>query len=169
MDARSDIRKASFWVSNLFIIAATVLGVFLAATQGFEQAVQFDNLRGDKNNYYMRQSLRGELADNAGYVKEYIAKVSNQVVSPQLVLEDFVWNNMTYAANALETPTELLREAQRFHRRVTEIMATPHFNDRMKAQHLGELVKHLEENVLPAFDADIEALAKSLKARNVDL
>lgn len=169
MKMDDDIKRPSFWISNVFILMATVIGVYLAASQGFEQAVQFDTLRADKSNYYMRVSLRNELASNVEHMKEYIDKVAKRIDKPELVLDTFVWNSMTYSPSALETPSALLREAQAFYRRAPEIMNTPYFNNQNKASNLGELIKHVEENVLPAFDADTDALRKSLKDRDQEV
>lgn len=113
----SEVKKASFWVSHLFIIAATIVGVFLAANEGLKQAMIFDDIRSAKNNYYLRKSLQGELADNIAYIKEFIAKVDRRVDKPELALETFVWKNMAFSSATLETPSELLREAKQFYRK----------------------------------------------------
>ncbi|MCC8179779.1 MAG: hypothetical protein LIP23_02565 [Planctomycetes bacterium] len=163
----SDVKRVSFWVSQLFIIVATVLGVYLAATQGLKQALQFDAIKGEQNNYYLRKSLQNELADNVGYIREYIGKVDKRIQKPSLDLETFVWNSMTYSSTALEMPSTLLREAQKFYHRANDIMNTPHFNDMNKAKALGELADHVEKSVLPLFEADTEELRKRLQGKNV--
>lgn len=165
---RNNVRDAAFWISQLVIIAATVGGVYLAASQGLRQAVQFDAIKSLQNNYYLRTSLRNELADNVGYMREYVAKVEQRVVKPALNLETFVWNSMTYSPTALETPPGLLREAQKFYHAAAEIMANPHWNDVNRAKALGELADRVEKEVLPEFDADADRLRSELKRRNVE-
>ena len=164
-----EIKKVSFWVSQLFILTATVLGVFLAASQGFEQAVQFDSIKGEKNNYYMRKSLQHELADNVAHIREFIKKVDQRIDKPELVLDTFVWKSMVYSPTALETAPDLLREAKLFYHRAEEIMATPYFNNMNKAKALGELAAHVGQKVLPGFDADTAAIRKALLAKNMDV
>ncbi len=165
----SDVKRASFWISQIFIIIATVAGVFLAASQGLKQALQFDSIKSEQSNYYLRKSLQNELADNVGYVREFIDKVNKRIQKPALELETFVWNSMTYSPNALETPSELLREAQKFYHRANDIMTTPHFNDQIKAQNLGELADHMEKDVLPLFQADTDVLKRNLAAKNIEV
>ena len=165
----SEIKKPSFWIGHLFIILATVIGVFLAANEGLKQAVLFDDIRSAKNNYYLRKSLQSELADNVGYIREFIAKVENRVDKPELVLESFVWKNMSFSGSTLETPSELLREAKQFYRRAGEIMDTPYYNNYNKAAFLGELAKHVEDKVLPMFEENTAALRKSIKERGADV
>ena len=166
---QNEIRKASFWISQLCIVAATVIGVFLAANQGFEQAIRFDNILSEKNNYYLRKSLQQELGDNVAHIREFIHKVDQRIDKPELVLDTFVWNSMTYSPTSLETPPELLREAKLFYRRTKEIMDTPYFNNMNKAKALGELAAHIEKTVLPKFEEDTAAIKKGLQAKKVDV
>ena len=165
---RSDVKKASFWVSQLVIIIATVGGVYLAASQGLKQAIQFDSIRSEQNNYYLRKSLQNELGDNVGYIRDYINKVNQRVANPTLDLETFVWNSMTYSSTALETPSDLLRDAQRFYHQVDEIMkgaaAVP-----VKNKALEDLAKRIESEVLPKFEADTKRIKDRLAAKNIDV
>ncbi len=160
-------KRAGFWISQLVIIIATVGGVYLAASQGLKQAMQFDNIKSMQNNYYLRTSLRNELSDNVGYMREYVDKVSKRVVKPTLNLETFVWNSMTYSPTSLETPSEILREAQRFYHTAEEIMANPHWNDNNRAKALGELADHMEKEVLPRMEKDAELIAVQLDKLSV--
>ena len=165
--SKGDLRSPSFWIGHLVIIVATVVGVYLAANQGFKLAMEVDVVKGEKNNYYLRSSLKHELAANVGYVREYIAKVQNQTADPVLQLETFVWRTMTYSPSTLETPPELLREAQKFYHRVDEIMGTSFYNLQAKARHLGELADHVEQKVLPRLEENIAGVKRWLDERNV--
>ena len=168
-DSSSDVKRASFWISQLFILTATVLGVYLAAGQGLKQALQFDGIKSEQANYYLRKSLQNELTDNVGYIREYMDKVKKQVQKPALNLETFVWSSMTYSPSALETPSALLREAQKFYHRAQDIMATPHFNDANRAKFLGELADHIEQTVIPMFETDTEELRKGLREKGINV
>lgn len=165
----SDVKKAGFWISQLMVIIATVGGVYFAASQGLKQAIQFDSIKSDQTNYYLRKSLQSELSDNAGYIRDYTDKVSKRVVKPSLNLESFVWKSMMYSPNALETPSDLLREAQKFYHTANEIMTNPHFNDSNRAKSLGELADHIESKVLPLFTKDLDALRDKLGKRGITL
>lgn len=163
----SEVRKVSFWVSQLVIIIATVGGVYLAASQGLKQAIQFDSIKSEQSNYFLRKSLQNELADNVGYIREYADKVKRQIVNPELNLETFVWNSMTYSPTALETPSELLREAQKFYHASADIMANKNFQPRNRAENLTKLADHIETNVLPKFEANTKALRDTLRGRGI--
>ncbi|MDL2314358.1 hypothetical protein LJC36_05195 [Desulfovibrio sp. OttesenSCG-928-C14] len=162
----NELQSAGFWISQLFIILATALGVFLAANQGFKLAIEFDNIKSVENNYYLRKSLQSELASNVEYIREYISKVERRIDKPELVLETFVWDSMTYSSSALETPPALLKEAQMFYRRAREIMATPYYNNINKANFLRELAEHVEKNVLPQFEKNTRELKDWLKDKD---
>ncbi|MCD8139647.1 MAG: hypothetical protein LUE17_07700 [Planctomycetaceae bacterium] len=167
--SRGEVRSAAFWISQIVIIIATVGGVYLAASQGLRQAMQFDTIKSLQNNYYLRKSLQNELSDNVGYMRDYIGKVGQRVVNPSLNLETFVWNSMTYSPTALETPSDLLREAQKFYHSAADIMANPHWNDANRAKALGELADHIEKEVLPRFEASGAELQSRLKQMGVEV
>jgi len=61
--------NAEFWISNLVIMASTVLGVYLAAQAGYTTALEFEVARGERDGYYMRRALLDELKDNLDAVK----------------------------------------------------------------------------------------------------
>ena len=165
----SEAKKASFWISQIVIIIATVGGVYLAASQGLKQAIQFDSIKSEQNNYFLRKSLQNELADNVGYIREYADKVKRQIVNADLNLETFVWNSMTYSPVALETPSELLREAQKFYHSAADIMANKNFQPRNRAENLTALADHVEKNVLGKFEANTKALRETLRQRGISV
>ncbi|MGB5145342.1 MAG: hypothetical protein WBO22_17900, partial [Shewanella indica] len=114
----SELVKTSFWVSQLLMVLATVLGVYLAAQQGLSQAIKFDSLVNTQNNYHLQRALYDEVRDNLHELEAYMADIDKQrpldlrSLHPQL--SDFVWQNMYYSANALETPAEILTAIRRF-------------------------------------------------------
>lgn len=165
----SDVKKAGFWISQIVVIIATVAGVYLAASQGLEQAIRFDGIVSDQNNYFLRKSLQNELADNVGYIREYQDKVKKQVANAELALETFVWDSMTYSPAALETPSALLREAQRFYHGAAAIMANKNFQPRNRAENLGALAEHIETEVLPAFEKNTAELGEKLRGMGISL
>jgi len=63
--------NAEFWISNLIIMASTVLGVYLAAQAGYKAALEFEVARGERDGYYMRRALLDELKDNLDVVKAW--------------------------------------------------------------------------------------------------
>ncbi len=63
--------NAEFWLSNLFIMASTIIGVYLAAQAGFKTALQFEIARSDRDGYYMRRALLDEVKDNLASVDDW--------------------------------------------------------------------------------------------------
>ena len=86
--------NAEFWLSNLFIVISTVIGVYLAAQAGFKTALQFEIARSDRDGYYMRAALLDEVKDNLAAVDEWSAsfeKVLRNRISEQYFLPSDSW------------------------------------------------------------------------------
>ncbi len=169
---RDEIRKASFWVSQIFILAATIMGVYLASSQGFKQAMAYGEIMSDKDNYYLRKSLQSEIADNLVLVREYMKRLETGGLPARqapFALDTFVWENMKFSSATLETPPELLRESRVFYRGVADLqqkIANNTYGVKVGIEKLQELVDHVEKEVLPKFTADCQALKASLARRD---
>ena len=170
-----ETKKLSFWISQIFILAATVMGVYLASSQGFKQALAYGDIQAARNNYYLRKSLQSELADNIPLVREYMTKVEKGNLADRktpFALDTFVWESMKNSSSTLETPPELLRESRKFYRGIAELqqkIADSTYSGKVGAQKLGELTDNLEQNVLPKFTADLDTLRKWLRERGVEV
>lgn len=119
----AEIKKASYWLSQTFVIIATIIGVFLAANQGYKLAVQFENNIAVKESYYLQKSLQYELEDNVLVVSNYIEAIKggdSQAKSEPLNLNTLVLENMKFSQITLSTPPEILRDTQRFYRTINE-------------------------------------------------
>jgi len=53
-------KRAEFWMSHLLIIIGTILGVYLAASVGFEKAIEYELVKSDKDSYYLRSAMQQE-------------------------------------------------------------------------------------------------------------
>ncbi|MAK91028.1 MAG: hypothetical protein CMI13_07325, partial [Oleibacter sp.] len=95
----SDLKTSSFWISQIFMIIATVAGVYLAAQAGLQQAIEFDNLTSTESNYYLRQSLYDEVDANVSllrtYNKEFFSRPlqKNELEKNTPALRRFVWES----------------------------------------------------------------------------
>lgn len=119
----SEIKKASYWLSQVFVIIATIVGVFLAANQGYKLAVEFENNIAVKESYYLQKSLQYELEDNIEIVSVYLNAIQSgdsQAKSVPLNLNTLVLENMRYSQITLSTPPEILRGTQKFYREINE-------------------------------------------------
>lgn len=173
---QGEISNLSFWISQISMIIATVLGVYLAAQQGLQQAVMFEQIQSDKNNYYLRQSLQDELSDNLLLVQQYTEQIKNisvhQVKRYSLVLDSFVWESMKYSPATLETPSALLSESRKFYREINDIhgkIQSNFYSADYGTKLLLAQVEHVKTVVLPMFAADTAQLKQALANQNVEV
>ena len=172
---RDETKKLSFWVSQLFILLATVMGVYLASSQGFRQALAYGDIQSAKSNYYLRKSLQSEIADNIPLVREYMKSLETGGLPARQApfqLDTFVWENLKVSPATLETPPELLRESRMFYRGVADLqqkIAGNTYGVKVGSQKLKELVEHMENDVLPMFTKDLDGIRADLKKRGVEV
>lgn len=173
--ASDETKKLSFWVSQLFILLATVVGVYLASSQGFKQALAYGEVQSARTNYYLRKSLRNEIADNLVVIENYMENVGSGSPSARqapLNLDTFVWDCLKASSNTLETPSELLRESRKFYRGVEDVhqkIANQTFAVGYGKQQLQTLVDHMKKEVLPEFDKDLSSLQNYLKGNGIQV
>ncbi|MGI2152794.1 hypothetical protein ACROAK_07915 [Shewanella oncorhynchi] len=170
----TELIKTSFWVSQIFIIIATVVGVYLAAQEGLSQAIKFDALSNMQNNYHLRHALYDEVSDNVEILSHYADTVetvsSNSLVKmhPQMGL--FVWDNMRYSANALETPSDILSDIRRLYLESEKIISnieTRHYSVCYGKDQLQNVLSKIKEDTLPKLKTNYETLSKELKDNDI--
>lgn len=170
----TELIKTSFWVSQIFIIIATVVGVYLAAQEGLSQAIKFDALSNMQNNYHLRHALYDEVSDNVEILSHYADTVetvsSNSLVKmhPQMGL--FVWDNMRYSANALETPSDILSDIRRLYLESEKIISnieTRHYSVSYGKDQLQNVLSKIKEDTLPKLKTNYETLSKGLKDNDI--
>lgn len=173
--AKADTKKLSFWVSQLFILLATILGVYLASSQGFKQALAYGNIQSDKANYYLRKSMRDEIAKNLKPVREYLERISTGSPSARnqpVVMDTFVWECLKSSSSTLETPSDLLSEGRQFYTDVADIqkkVADSTYALGQGKEKMEAVLNHMEKNVLPKFDSNLKSIKSRLLARGVEL
>lgn len=173
-----DLTSSGFWIGHILMIIATIAGVYLAAQAGLHQAILFDDLNSRQNNYFLRQSLYEEVADNVRVLREYDKKfLSRGISATQLKLNSpdisrYVWQTMKYSPVTLETPSYFLGEVRRFYAQADDIIskresfayAPSHASGLMKG-----LLDNMEQQVLPRLLANTEYLAEYLKRYDVNV
>ncbi len=161
--------KLSFWISQFFILAATILGVYLAANQGFKQALAYGEIQSDKSNYYLRKSLQNEIVVNIQLTREYLKRIQGGSMALRRApfkLETFVWESMKYSPATLETPSELLRENSDFHRKVMDLyekIAVSDYSVQKGTELIEEILTHMEKDVLPKFEKNTAELKENIE------
>lgn len=166
----------SFWIAQGFMLLATVIGVYLAGQQGLAQALAFDQIQSEKNNYYLRQSLRDELAENVALIVAYTEALKSTGPSSSrrldMQLDTFVWESMKFSPTTMETPSQLLGESRRFYRHTLDIyhkIQSGFYSASYGSQALLDVVAHMENTVLPAFDENIGRLRRYLEEHEVEI
>jgi hypothetical protein len=137
--------NAEFWLSHLFVMASTIIGVYLAAQAGFSTALQFEVARSERDGYYMRRALLDEVKDNIASAGEWSSnfekvlrnRISDQyflptdswtvywsdkngwsnagIVPDELKMKTFVWETMKQQAITFQLSPELLSAVRRYY------------------------------------------------------
>lgn len=175
MDHR-DLGSSGFWVSQLCVVLATIIGVYLAANAGLQQAIQFDQITNKERNYYLRVSLHDELQDNVNALRRYAEDVLPRNLSRTMLenqrpmLSQFVWEAMRYSPRTLETPSVFLNGGRRFYAQAEDIIRKAEngtYGARHAAGLLNELLDETERDLLPALRANTQRLAGELENQGV--
>ena len=169
-----DLTKSSFWISQVFMMVATIVGVFLAAQQGLSQAIMFDTLNSKESNFYLRYSLDNEITNNIVILKEYAIQVEKKktygLKADRPVLLDFVWENMKYSPATLETPSHILSKANQFYLTTDKIITNitnRKYGVKFGVGKLRELIKEMEETGLKSLRENHQRLARELAESDI--
>lgn len=171
-----DLASSGFWLSQVFMVAATIIGVYLAAQAGLEQAIKFDEISDRENRYYLQRSLHQELTENVALVREYVAEVLKKGRSVEQIkrqrpnVDQFVWETMRFSSVTLETPTYFLLETKRFYANTEDILdkvSSWSYGSGYAAKLLTEQADRMDDEVLPRLKANYEALAAELRTLGV--
>jgi len=177
MDHR-DLERSGFWVSQIFIVLATIIGVYLAASAGLKQAIIFDNITNQERNYYLRISLHDELQDNVNQLRAYVEDTLSQNPSQAVLtnqrpaLSQYVWETMRYSPRTLETPSLFLTEGRRFYTEAENIIQRVErriYGTSHAATRMTELLDQMDDELLPALRANYQALGDNLRSRGMDI
>ncbi len=168
-----ETKRLSFWISQIFVLLATVIGVYLASSQGFKQALAYGEVQSAKTNYYLRKSLRNEIAENIPLIKEYAARIaggSPSARSQPINMDTFVWDCLVNSSSTLETPSELLTGSRKFYRDVADIrkkVADTTIGPLVGKEQLEAAVQAMEKEILPKFDSDLKNLGDYLQKNGI--
>ena len=161
-----------FWVSNAVIVLSTVLGVYLAAQAGYATAVNFEQVRNDREGYFMRKALLDELKDNldeADKTSAWVAKDgwrmqggNAEVFMPQ----NYVWDAMKESTVTFSIPAQILTGVRRYYA-AAQVVARQYAIGQGTAmdgakQSVAE-VKKVRETIIPELERDIERLRAALQ------
>ena len=160
---------ARFWLAQVFLVASTIVGVYLAASVGFDKALQFEVLREDRALYYLLVALREELEDNAGAITATAREAARRGDLGRLAtagrLQTFVWDTMRESAQTFQVPARVLTGTRRFHARIgllVEDLTRARISRALFQRRVAGEVARVRGQVLPAIDAELERLRRRL-------
>jgi hypothetical protein len=160
-----------FWVSHAIVLASTVLGVYLAASAGYDSALAFEKVQADKAGFYMRRALNDELSDNlkeaekwTGYFLEGDAwRFEGR--PEDYPLQTYVWDSMKANEATLALNPKVLTEVRRFYR-ATQLnvrdMVSGSSASRPAAEAIRKDVKRMRADILPLLAKDTKEYAGRL-------
>ncbi|MEM9743268.1 MAG: hypothetical protein AAF918_11345 [Pseudomonadota bacterium] len=176
MDA-SDVRSLGFWISNAFTIVATVLGVYLAASEGFKQALQFRQVEENEHTYDLLTALKSELEYNrtqAGETVEQGLKQLPQNWQEPPKRQSFVWQTMQAVPETFRVPPVALNGIALYYAQLDEHLTAAyderkHPSDQRSAiLALQEANATLDTTVLTAINTRMAELKAQLTHFGID-
>lgn len=172
----SELVKTGFWIGQIFMLLATVLGVYLASQEGLSQAIRFSEIDDMQNNYYLRRSLYDEVADNVELVRQYVADIEEKKpydlkkFHPEL--QTYIWDTMRYSRNTLQTPAHFLSDIRRFYAEVDDLVTKGEertYGRSFFMPKLLEAAESIEQNTLVALDRNLNTLKRQLQDNGVTI
>jgi hypothetical protein len=137
--------NTEFWITNLVVMASTVLGVYLGAQAGLRTALDFEIVRSERDGYFMRRALLDEVKDNLdavdGWSKAFEKTLRNRIsneyflpsdgwvtywadkngwsnsrlVPDEIKMTTYVWETMKQQTITFQLPPELLSAVRRYY------------------------------------------------------
>ncbi len=169
-------KNPEFVVSQILMVAATIIGVYLAANEGFRKAVEFQLLDADRTAYRHMAALRDEMAFNAETISVFAAQYreSGANIHDQFLpaVRTFVWDSSSEHPSLFEMPPEVLGGATAIYDELSDQMAR---GGRGPDRRI-ELLKTFEEEaeriktvMLPAFDKRLRSLEDRMQSNGMTL
>lgn len=115
-----------FWLTQVFVIASTIIGVYLAASVGLQEALRYEQLVNQRDLYYMNESLKAELDDNLQTLDQFVADLKNPNIRyvPQRRpdFSRYIWDVMGESSVTFQMPAKILTGVRRFHGNVDTLL-----------------------------------------------
>lgn len=169
-------QQREFWIGQMLVILSTIMGVYLAAHEGFKVAIDFEMVRSDIDGYYLRKSMRDELKDNIQNVKEF----AHYYRDPQHTYREgdghkpalslYVWGAMLYNPETTEIPSHILTAVRRYYTRSEQLLEG--FKRGTQVPYSEKLLEEtllIESETLKMIDEDLVGLQESIKSYDVDI
>ena len=165
----SDIRSLGFWISNALMIAATIFGVYLAASEGFKQAMLFRQAEEQEHTYDLLTALRAEVIrnrENAGAATAKGLEELPQSWEEPPVIQRYIWQTMQNVPETFRVPPEALNGIALYYEALDNHLVTA-FNGSTHRSTQYSAFQALEK-ANAAFDKDVIATIGAKMARLQD-
>jgi hypothetical protein len=164
--------SVEFWLSHIIIIISTVLGVYLAASAGFDVAIEFEKTRMDREVYFMERALFHEVKDNVKYAKKYSSDYINGAVilkrGANNELDTFIWKTMTNSNIVFQMDENLLTPTRRLYSVLSKnLLILSKGNNHLAARQILKDATKAIEHLIPNMEKIIKAKERDLKQRNI--
>ncbi len=118
-----------FLVAQLFTIAATILGVYLAGYVGFQRTLEYDRYQKAQQQSSLLEAMQAELKDNTSRIREFVDKRMDPSGAKRTYgwpgLRLFVWRAAGQTQSAFDLPPKLLAGMQSFYDEAGELLTSP--------------------------------------------
>jgi hypothetical protein len=114
-----------FIVAQMFTIAATVLGVYLAGYVGFQRTLEYDRLVKAQQQSELLQAMHSELKDNTTRMREFATELDPTGATATYAwpaLRLYVWTAAGRTQAVFETPPQTLTGMQAFYEQVGSML-----------------------------------------------
>ena len=172
----SDLIKTGFWVGQIFMLIATMLGVYLASQEGMSQAMVFSDINNLQDNYHLRRSLKDEFSDNVDKLDETILFLRQGhtyfAEKDQPKFDTYIWHAMRFSPRTMETPAPILTGVRRFHSEVDDLLMRldkKYLGRSLITERLEAISKQARERTLPYMETDLDDIKHVLLSQNVNV
>ena len=155
-----------FILAQIFTIAATIIGVYLAGYVGFQRTLEYDRYVKAQQQSDLFNALHAELSDNTNRLREFVGRIDPAVggnIGEWPSLRLFVWNAAGQTSSAFDIPPEALSGMQAVYHETAETLNNSGAREWFKTSNafftpdrtrfkeiLARNVKKAETSLLPA-------------------
>lgn len=166
--------NGKFWIAQIFMLAATVAGVYLAATVGFDRALTFDQLTKQRTALNMLAALENEVESNneeliltnQSIAKAHIGMLDKADISKWFSPSTYVWDAMTESPELFVISPEVINSVRSYYDDVQSLIVLLDDNHMHRIDYLKRMealtVEHYNE-LQVLIKKDKERLGKNLK------
>ena len=170
--------RFEFWVGQILTVICTVVGVYLAATSGFNIAVKFEEARSERENYFLQTAFLSELKDNISTSKELYLKFKKgqgykMSKNPEEhIFNTYIWEMMQESPNTFQVPINILSQGRSFYKNIELArlsMLAFNSDSLQSAKKLNKIATQTEKVLIPAIEKNIFKIKNKLKGYDFEI